>query len=659
MPQLSWYLKRLQGTQPGEWIYRGEQSLRSFLESKRLAGAWRVPEPHEASTNAWLWPSDAKIACEPYVEAMQPILRGEVDLIGHRGVKVGNPPIWTRNPVCGRDSQVVYGKGLDYRDNRIFGEVKYTRLFNRHNQWVTAAQAFLLTKDPRYVEFLRGQIESWLEQNPYMMGVNWNSALEQAMRMISWSFVWSWTGGLRGALFDFEGGDRLRSAVLRSVYQQTDFIRNFLSRFSSANNHLIGELAGVYIAARTWPYWPEFERWGTRALGDLVQEAHRQNHADGVNKEQATFYQVFVLEFLIMAGLVAEGRKDPLDAEYWPRIERMLEFLAAIRDVGGNVPLFGDSDGCMVAPLGKDPPFSPFSSLLNWGRAYFRRPDLFESSRQPDDYSRWLLGKRADEPLENPRRAPATKRAFTEGGYFVLGRDLGTPREIRIVADAAPLGYLAIAGHAHADALSFVVSRFGKQWLVDPGTFCYQGEEKWRRYFRSTAAHNTLVVDDQDQSVYLGKFMWGRKARVTRHEWTIDADFDRLVASHDGYARLKDPVIHRRELMFDRKSDRLTVVDTVECRGQHRILRYLHFAEDCDVRVVNDRLVEACRNDGRMQVRLDGNPCAIDLLCGSDGPPAGWVSRTFGEKRAAPTIRLTSEIRGTQRLCLMLTWQDD
>ena len=132
-------------------------------------------------------------------------------------------------------------------------------------------------------------------------------------------------------------------------------------------------------------------------------------------------------------------------------------------------------------------------------------------------------------------------------------------------------------------------------------------------------------------------------------------DFDRLVASHDGYARLKDPVIHRRELMFDRKSDRLTVVDTVECRGQHRILRYLHFAEDCDVRVVNDRLVEAYRNDGRMQVRLDGNPCAIDLLCGSDEPPAGWVSRTFGEKRAAPTVRLTSEIRGTQQLRLVLT----
>ena len=141
-------------------------TLRSFLESKRLAGRVARAGASTRPRHAWLWPSDAKIACEPYVEAMQPILRGEVDLIGHRGVKVGNPPIWTRNPVCGHESQVVYGKGLDYRDNRTFGEVKYTRLFNRHNQWVTAAQAFLLTKDPRYIEFLRGQINRGSSRTP-------------------------------------------------------------------------------------------------------------------------------------------------------------------------------------------------------------------------------------------------------------------------------------------------------------------------------------------------------------------------------------------------------------------------------------------------------------------------------------------------------------
>ncbi len=134
----------------------------------------------------------------------------------------------------------------------------------------------------------------------------------------------------------------------------------------------------MYIATRTWPYWPEFEQWGSAALADLVKESDVQTHRDGVNKEQATFYQVFVLEFLILAGLVAEGCRDPLDADYWRRIERMLEFIASIRDVGGNVPLFGDSDGCMVAPLGTETLSSPFSALLDWGRVYFRRPDLLK-----------------------------------------------------------------------------------------------------------------------------------------------------------------------------------------------------------------------------------------------------------------------------------------
>ncbi len=108
--------------------------------------------------------------------------------MGRRGVKVGNPPVWTRNPVSGHESQLIYGKGLDYRDDQAFGEVKYTRLLNRHHQWITAAQAFLLTRDQKYIDFLRSQLQSWLEQNPYMLGVNWNNALEQAMRLISWSF---------------------------------------------------------------------------------------------------------------------------------------------------------------------------------------------------------------------------------------------------------------------------------------------------------------------------------------------------------------------------------------------------------------------------------------------------------------------------------------
>src|SRR5206468_507056 len=80
-------------------------------------------------------------------------------------------------------------------------------------------------------------------------------------------------------------------------------------------------------------------------------------------------------------------------------------------------------------------------------------------------------------------------------GYYILGADFDTPNEIRAVVDAGPLGYTAIAAHGHADALSFTLSVGGSEFLIDPGTCAYHTQERWRQYFRGTAAHNTLRVD--------------------------------------------------------------------------------------------------------------------------------------------------------------------
>ena len=84
----------------------------------------------------------------------------------------------------------------------------------------------------------------------------------------------------------------------------------------------------------------------------------------------------------------------------------------------------------------------------------------------------------------------------------------GVGPEIWCRCDGGPHGYLAIAAHAHADALSIEVRCGGVDILADPGTYCYFGEPDWRRYFRSTVAHNTLELDGQNQSLSGGPFLW-------------------------------------------------------------------------------------------------------------------------------------------------------
>lgn len=87
------------------------------------------------------------------------------------------------------------------------------------------------------------------------------------------------------------------------------------------------------------------------------------------------------------------------------------------------------------------------------------------------------------------------------------------PAGIWCRCDGGPHGFLSIAAHGHADALSVEVRHDGVDLLADPGTFCYHGQPEWRQYFRSTLGHNTLQVDGADQSVSGGPFLWTRHAR--------------------------------------------------------------------------------------------------------------------------------------------------
>ena len=139
---------------------------------------------------------------------------------------------------------------------------------------------------------------------------------------------------------------------MRSVYLHVRAITRKLSRFSSANNHLIGETAGAYIASVTWNGWPQMRAWGLQCKEILAQEAIVQNADDGGNREQAFSYQQFVLDFLLLAGLAARAAHEDFPPDYWQRIERMMEFLASMMDVAGHVPMIGDADDGYVVKLG-------------------------------------------------------------------------------------------------------------------------------------------------------------------------------------------------------------------------------------------------------------------------------------------------------------------
>jgi hypothetical protein len=329
----------------------------------------------------------------------------------------------------------------------------------------------------------------------------------------------------------------------------------------------------------------------------------------------------------------------------------MMEYLASIMDAGGNVPMFGDSDDSHVVKLASGGEFCRYRSLLATGAILFHRGDFGAKAHALDDKTRWLFGKRADtafQELESAEDRLPVRRSFPEGGYYILGCDFETGNEIRLVADAGPLGYQTIAAHGHADALAFTLSVGGNYFFVDSGTYTYYAVGPWRQYFRGTAAHNTLRVDGQDQSRSGGNFMWLRKARAGCSLWQTTAESDIFEGWHDGYTRLPDPVTHRRRINLDKRARQIVIEDILQMSEAHEIELFFHCNEGCQVEPVRGgyRLSQAGRV---LTLELpQAENAAARVYTGSTAPVLGWVSKRFDEKRPAPTItwraRLTNEV---------------
>src|SRR5204863_7281145 len=234
---------------------------------------------------------------------------------------------------------------------RLVGDIKYLWEPNRHLHLVTLAQAYALSGEAKYCRVIREHLESWFVACPYRMGPNWSSALEAAIRLINWSVSWQLLGGARSRLFEDAESARFRQRWLESVHQHAQFVRGYFSLHSSANNHLIGEAAGLFIAALTWPHWRSVRSWLPAAKAILEREALLQNAPDGVNREQAASYQQFVLDFLLISLLAGKANGQSFSAAYESRIEAMLEYLCSIMDVKGNVPMYGDADDVMIVML--------------------------------------------------------------------------------------------------------------------------------------------------------------------------------------------------------------------------------------------------------------------------------------------------------------------
>ena len=628
--------RRLAGMGLMEVGYRGRQEGAKWLDRLRSAADAATPEGTLARHAPGFADPDAALSAirrtfddrffagvneataaiirdghRAYVDAItteaEALLGHRFDLLGYRGLSFGDPIDWHLDPLLSRRTDLVHWSRIDALDAARVGDSKVVWELSRHQWVVRLAQAYVLSGDRRYADAALSAIRSWIAANPVGLGINWASSLEVAFRLISWTWV---IALLRhSALL---AGDTL-TIMLASVHAHATHVLRYLSQYYSPNTHLTGEALGLFYAGTLFPQFRAAARWCDAGADTLNAQVDQQISSDGVYFEQSTCYQRYTADFYLHYVLLARRARRAVPARVVQRLESVIDFLETVRRPDGSLPGIGDADGGWLMPLARRSAGDPGTTIER------NAPDAI-----------WLFGSDATPTAPRPQRSETT--LYRHGGYAVL-RDSRDRDAHQMIVDIGPLGCHVSSGHGHADLLSIQCSVFGDNCLVDAGTYTYTGAPEWRDYFRSSAAHSTVMIDGRSQARPAGPFRWHSRPRVVLRDFRSTPHLDLVDAEHRAYG----PVVHRRRVAWV-KPHFWVVIDDLTGGERHDVEVTFQF-DDIPVELTGTTArATTVRRRALWVMPFSSAPLEADIRTGDTNPIRGWISMDYGQRRAAPAL---------------------
>jgi hypothetical protein len=598
------------------WRSPREIAFRLGQEARNLALFARPPAlPDDASQASAPFPDpEAAVQALRGTPAAEAIANWAGRILQHRfpllGMEIETGPEirWRRDYVSGKETPAVYFRTIPYLDLARAGDHKIIWELNRHQHMVLLAQACLLTGRAEFLSEIETQLDSWLQENRFQRGINWASALEVALRSLSWM----WVDRLVGARMQAAARRRLREGLYRHALH----LEANLSVYFSPNTHLLGEAVALHALGLMFRGIAGAQAWERRGAQVAAAEMERQVRADGSHFEQSSYYHVYALDMFLFHAILARPSQS-----YREKLGRMAQYLAALMGPSRSLPFLGDDDGGRF--------FHPFGPRHRFGRAtlaacgcFLGRPEWIGQEEDLHECATWWLGPRVG--AERPRAAtgatggasPGESRWFAGAGVAVMRAG-----PVHCIVDAGPLGPFR-AGHSHADTLSIVARTGAQDLLIDPGTFSYS-DAHWRDVFRGTAAHNTVRLNGLDQADPAGPFGWRNPPQVALRQWHTDESADYLDAQC-----LSRGFRHRRRVVFV-KPELLFILDDIE-GGPAGAEQFWHPEGPVET------LAPACfRIAGAGALVLAPAGASAEL---SQGGQFGWRSSALGCKHPAPLI---------------------
>jgi len=384
------------------------------------------------------------------------------------------------------------------------------------------------------------------------------------LRIVNWTFFYSFFA----QRLEQDNADGFRETMLGSLYRQARYLYRNLE-FELLGNHLVANAQAMLFAGLLFR-GDEAGRWLLKGVKLLADEAAEQILDDGMHFERSHMYHCTVLlHYLECCALASRFGIKPL-AGLLPKIEQMARFAMVTSHPDGRIPLFGDS--------------------------------AFDVALEPVELATLcslLKGTQLTVPQEDVRSFPAA------GYYVIADRD----NAMFCIIDGGPIGPDYLPAHGHCDVLSFELSLEEQRFIVDTGVHSYYQSAELRRYARSTAAHNTVRVDGEEQGEIWARFRLARRPRSVEASLRNERDSIVFRGSHDGYRRLRGQPRHHRELVY-RKGEYILIRDTVTGAGEHEVESFLHFAPD--LRIEQSGTVVSVRGDSRsIRILIPPEPSSV------------------------------------------------
>ena len=544
---------------------------------------------------------------------------------------------WRRDPLSGHlwpldyhcDVQLARNDGSDAR---VLWEV------NRLAHLTTLARAYTVTTDERFTDEIFAQLEGWRAQNPRGRGANWACAMEVALRAMNLLAVFEM---LRRSPALTEV--RLRM-FLEMFEQHGEHIRRHLEfSYVATSNHYLSDVVGLLWLGVMLPELRGAAAWRAFGLRELLSEMDKQVLADGADFEASTGYHRLALELFLYSFLLCRANDIAISDKYWRKLRAMLDYVRAYLRPDGRAPLIGDTDSGQVLPLVQRRA-DDHAYVLALGAALFDEPrfKLAHGEGMPEELL-WLMGA---EGVETYERLKATDESARSQAFVDAGTYLMRERDLYLLFNASASGINGRGSHGHNDALSIEVSACRRPFIVDPGTFVYSADLHERHLFRSTAYHSTVEVDgiEQNSTDEGMPFVIGNETRPRVIRWESTSERDHVVAEHHGYARLSQPVIHRRSVEFDKARRLWLIEDSFSARaGEEHTYRFrFHFDAGLEISIGADNILQAWdkMSGARLYVaalELDEEPKLEERFTSRDyGAKLPSVSACWTERAQAP-----------------------